>query len=402
MADTKQLFIPDKIKIGYQKRGDTYTGKLAYIIYYDKKGVLRKEKSWQSWCNDKIKSQEVTNEPIEGFVLNKGVGGVRQSYGWNTRNEYIRVYDPRDFEFEISVSNLLFILRECDCSRGKGLEGKFVYAWDGTTLVLLPITAQDYKVSQEFTELQGKKVSARDLIKGATYTTKNNENYVYIGRMDRYRAYASYGYDDSTDNKSKAKDRCHIFWDIANEQFYFPSGMNRFAVCANEQPVSNYAHLVDKYYNSIYGTPVKKLMLVKAPEGTEEKNKYGHSQQVTFAFKEKGGFRRYQFEHQRWHDKTTPRYIAFNRSDVTLEDGILTFVNNNDGRSSYSYPPDYPAESKRGGSWAQPASEEPWVERKPQILVAVLESGAQYKVDYQSLGEKFDGKNRRKNVKAHS
>lgn len=37
-----QLFIPEKIKVGYQKRTDTYTNKLAYVIYYDEKNKLRK------------------------------------------------------------------------------------------------------------------------------------------------------------------------------------------------------------------------------------------------------------------------------------------------------------------------------------------------------------------------
>jgi hypothetical protein len=129
MSNTNML-IPSKIKIGYQTRSDTYTGKLAYVIYFDNKGVLRKEKSWEGWRDKKIPPQEFTNEPIEGFVLNRGVGGVRDSWSsWNTRNEYIRVYDPRDFEFEISVSNLLFILQESSSIKGKGLEGEFVYAW---------------------------------------------------------------------------------------------------------------------------------------------------------------------------------------------------------------------------------------------------------------------------------
>src|SRR5689334_19185128 len=120
--NSNKLYIPDKIKVGFQKRDGTYTGKLAYVIYFDHTGKLRKEASWNSWRDYNIEPLEFDNEPTEGFVLNKGVGGVKQSYGWNTRNEYIRVYDPRDFEFEISVSNLLFILRECDCSKGKGLE----------------------------------------------------------------------------------------------------------------------------------------------------------------------------------------------------------------------------------------------------------------------------------------
>ena len=91
---TNQLFIPSKIKVGFQNRRDTYTQRLAYIIYYDHANILRKEKSWQSWRDSKIEPLDFTNEPTEGFVLNKGVGGVRQSYGWNARKkEYTPFYD---------------------------------------------------------------------------------------------------------------------------------------------------------------------------------------------------------------------------------------------------------------------------------------------------------------------
>ena len=41
MATEQQLFIPNKIKVGYQKREDTYTKKLAYVVYFDAKGVSK-------------------------------------------------------------------------------------------------------------------------------------------------------------------------------------------------------------------------------------------------------------------------------------------------------------------------------------------------------------------------
>lgn len=65
------IFIPKKINVGYQNRSGTYTGKLAYIIYYDEKGVLRKERSWNGWRDEDIPNDEFDNEPTEGFVLNK-------------------------------------------------------------------------------------------------------------------------------------------------------------------------------------------------------------------------------------------------------------------------------------------------------------------------------------------
>ena len=63
--------IPRKINVGFQERKDTYTGKLGYVIYYDDKGKLCKEKSWNNWRNKSIPNQEFDNEPISGFVLIK-------------------------------------------------------------------------------------------------------------------------------------------------------------------------------------------------------------------------------------------------------------------------------------------------------------------------------------------
>ena len=112
------IFIPKRINVGYQNRLDTYTGKLAYVIYYDEKGVLRKETSWNGWRDKDIPNTEFDNVPTEGFVFNKKVGDY--SSGWDHRQAYCRVYDPRGFEFEITIENLLYILENCSCIKGKG------------------------------------------------------------------------------------------------------------------------------------------------------------------------------------------------------------------------------------------------------------------------------------------
>lgn len=43
-----QLFIAEKVKVGFNKRTDTYTGKLGYVIGFDGK-KWRKEPSWEGW-----------------------------------------------------------------------------------------------------------------------------------------------------------------------------------------------------------------------------------------------------------------------------------------------------------------------------------------------------------------
>jgi hypothetical protein len=64
--------MPKTIVVGQVKRSDTYTGRLAYIIYKDDKNVLRKEKSWNGWRNHKIPSGGLTgntNSISSGIVL---------------------------------------------------------------------------------------------------------------------------------------------------------------------------------------------------------------------------------------------------------------------------------------------------------------------------------------------
>ena len=203
MSNSK-LFIPDKIHVGYQNRKGTYTGKLAYVIYTDKKGKKRKEGSWNSWKDNKISVDDFNNEPMSGFVLNKKTGDYRSR--WGGRSAHVRVYDPRDFEIEISVDNLLFILQECSAIKGKGLEGEFIYAWDKKELVLLPVTSQDYQESVEYTDLQDKKVTKKDMLAGCMYTNKEGQELMYIGRHDYYEL-CNWYYEPSIKSMGKK----HIF-----------------------------------------------------------------------------------------------------------------------------------------------------------------------------------------------
>lgn len=248
----EKLLIPDKIRVGFQERNDTYTKKLAYVIYYDKKGKLRKETSWESWRSKKIDPVEFDNVPTEGFVLNKKVGGHKSS--WNYRDSYVRVYDPRDFEFEISVPNLLYILTLSNSYKGKGLEGKFVYSWSGTDLVLLPSESEDYEKCVEFSNLQSKKVSSKDLITGATYETKRQEKITYLGRLNKPKIHIYQGKDFG---------KRHVFWN--GKDFIFYRSLENLGRLVSDTICSDYADLIDKY-NNIWSPP-KRLYLQEKPKG---------------------------------------------------------------------------------------------------------------------------------------
>jgi len=226
------IFIPKTINVGYQNRSGTYTGKLAYVIYYDEKGKLRKETSWNGWRDKNIPNNEYDNIPTEGFVLNKKAGDY--STGWDHRHAYCRVYDPRGFEFEITIENLLYILENVNCIKGKGLEGEFVYGWDGKDLVLMPVESPDYREISEFNKIvhNNEYIKAKDLIIGATYLTKDNENWIYMGRFETYGS--GYAWGENGETKS-----CKSYKDI-------PSKLTRYG----------YAKI---NYKSIYNLPYGKM-----------------------------------------------------------------------------------------------------------------------------------------------
>ncbi|WP_257006964.1 hypothetical protein [Shouchella clausii] len=89
----------------------------------------------------------------------------------------MRVHDPRGFEFEITVPNLLYILENTSSIKGKGFKGEFVYGWDGKDLVLIPTDAPDYKEMKQFNEIvhANDYIKAKELKPGATYLTKDKQ-----------------------------------------------------------------------------------------------------------------------------------------------------------------------------------------------------------------------------------
>jgi hypothetical protein len=249
------IFIPKKIRAGFVKREGTYTGKLAYVIYYDTKGELRKEKSWNSWRDTKIAPETFDNTPQGGFVLNKNVERYQWSHFGSGRS-YIRMYDPRGIEFEITPENLIGILMNTTISK-RGLDGEFVYAWHGDRLMLLPTNSEEYQKAVEYTDLQGQKVGAKELKLGVSYTTKKGEEVIYIGRFNwwTWHTYDSYG---GTKGGRTAKKR-HIFYDVKNKSFLPKPDADFLANANSPDPVLNYAELVEKFQANIHSSATLKF-----------------------------------------------------------------------------------------------------------------------------------------------
>jgi hypothetical protein len=279
------LFIPQKINVGFNNRDETKSGKLAFVTYFDDKGKLRKEDSWNSWRDQNIPNAIFENEPTEGFILVRNIKDTYWSY--YRRIEYVRVFDPRGFDFEITVPNLMFILQNTTCVNGK-LEGSFVYAWDSKDLTLTPTASPDYK---DWAELNNKrfnktKLTTKDLVVGATYRNRKGDRLVYLGRHDYYKI--GIWSDEiffETENKyedyemTKREPSCrynyvpyphyygqkkmgkrYFFYNLDCENLYRKfvclTGVSDIIDVVSSQPVDNLAELLDKLEGCVYYSPV--------------------------------------------------------------------------------------------------------------------------------------------------
>ncbi len=240
------LFIPDKIKVGYQEREDTYTWKLGYVIYYDAKWKLRKEPSFRWWISKEL--WDFDNIPTEWFVINIWVWWTNS--WWNHRKSYIRIYDPRWFEFEISVENLLFLLESNNSIKWKWLEWEFVYSWDGKDLVLLPVNSKEFTDATTTSTIVKKVdyIKPKELIIGNKYLHKNWTELVYLWKHKIF--------------DTSKRNTILLYWDIRKEEFLEYEDKEKF-VFMDEQ---------DEYFSPRDARKIANLFLLKDLWPIKEKN----------------------------------------------------------------------------------------------------------------------------------
>lgn len=195
---TPEFYIPKKLLVGFRKSEyNTETGQLGFVTFLDpKKGNIKCETSWNKWRDKTIEPQEITNEPISGFILENNE--IRYSYSGVI--EKCRVTDPRGFTFEISISNLFNILKyEGIEATTKNLTGKYCYAWsdfESKTLVLVPETDKNYESWFATSRAKEKPLGKTDLIPGHYYKCKYNyKDLLFVGNLKVVKSLTTGGYN---------------------------------------------------------------------------------------------------------------------------------------------------------------------------------------------------------------
>lgn len=203
------FYIPDKLKVGF----NTYDKNkfLAYFIYWDERGKLRKESSWESWRDKKIDPAEMENKPLDGFRVYRVRNGYRYSL-WEQRDAKMMVEHPTmNCLFEITPANFLELITANGVDKNGTILTPCVMAWDGPSLVLMSTQSPEYVETVEHSA----KVKELKNIKpevGHTYKDKSGDEVVYLGRKVIYEE------KDYEDDEEEAKAR-----NILHTKVYYPS-----------------------------------------------------------------------------------------------------------------------------------------------------------------------------------
>lgn len=101
---------------------------------------------------DFVIHDDVDNNPATGFRITKSISRG----GWNGGNKVVRIEDPRGFELEISVDNLVKLMTMTTFIDGE-CQTECVWARDGAKNVLLPVNSDLYLAAIKETKTRNAK-----------------------------------------------------------------------------------------------------------------------------------------------------------------------------------------------------------------------------------------------------
>lgn len=127
-----KVVIPNDLYVGFQIRS---TGRntpsedggknvaLGFVTYRNKKDVLQHQEAFDRWRDEEIPRIPFDNLPTKHMNI---IGFVSR---YSTSNKYIRIEDPRNFQVEITVENLINILKEITVIDGI-IQDDMAWGWE--------------------------------------------------------------------------------------------------------------------------------------------------------------------------------------------------------------------------------------------------------------------------------
>ena len=161
-----------------KEKDEDATAPLAFLVPYEDNAAGKKRmdsvdswmtNSWHSTSMDPRPGLIVDNKPMKGFKI---VGFASR---WSTDNKTARISDPRGFELEIYIPNLVALIQDTTIVNGV-IQDQLIWAREGANNALISIHSEDYKTAW----FEG---DVLDPVAGDIVRDSKGITYQYLGKL---------------------------------------------------------------------------------------------------------------------------------------------------------------------------------------------------------------------------
>lgn len=184
IVELSKIKIPTQVYVGFQGRRSEDEVPLGFMTPYDTtQAGLKRQATVDSWadCGDEktFNSVVLDNVPMIGFKLGRA---IRRQREWGGNSTYVRIEDPRGFELEITIENMVMMMSHNIIEDGEIMQ-ECVWGREGTKNILLPINSEPYMDSLDTTRRLASKLSLKDVKAGDKIRLVTGEVGYYYGSL---------------------------------------------------------------------------------------------------------------------------------------------------------------------------------------------------------------------------
>lgn len=272
----KGFYIPEQFTLNYLIRNehigyDKDANKNIYkSINTDEVSLSYVNQKGTEFCVDEKyihKEEIIKNIPQKGFSINKN---TYSEADYKTYVDGVTVFDPRGFEFSISIGNFLHLAKNNVIDHGE-IIAECIFSWSVKgTLVLLTTNSVGYKEALEYTKKQHFKFDPENLKEGKTYFTKKSKDpLVYMGRH-KFNSSSTYSERELGFCFSPSKQLRHVFFNRENSKFISIMISKNIAGILDDEVCEDFDTLLLNFKKSYEGLILKEISFEKITEDNVE------------------------------------------------------------------------------------------------------------------------------------
>jgi len=185
MNELSTIKIPQTVYVGFQGRRAVDEVPLGFMTPYDEtKAGQKRQQTVDQWAkgwgsNKTFNSVTLENVPMIGFKIGRA---IRRSRSWGGNASYVRIEDPRGFELEISIENMVMVMDQNIVEDGEIMQ-ECVWGRDGGKNILLPTNSEPYQASLNTTKRLNAVLSLKDVKPGSKVKLVTGETGIYYGSL---------------------------------------------------------------------------------------------------------------------------------------------------------------------------------------------------------------------------